>query len=135
MAPKGKQFAGYELLQTILANGLRFGQMSLFHRHKEPNGQGPVLFSLASATKEGTFDMNNIGGFSCTGLTLFMKLPGPKDSMAVLELMLNTARSLAEGLNGEVRDNKLRILSDASIEAYKAQVRKLEQGQMALDLS
>jgi cell division protein ZipA len=133
-APKNKPFAGYELLQTILANGFRFGQMQLFHRHKESNGQGPVLFSLASATETGTFDMNNIGGFSCQGLTLYMKLPGPKDTMAALELMLNTARNLAENLNGEVRDHKLKILSDASIEAYKSQVRQLEQGQMALDL-
>ena len=72
LAKEKRQFAGYELLQTVLASGLRFGEGNLFHRHQFPNGQGPVLCSLAAATPSGTFDLQNIGAFSIRGLCLFM---------------------------------------------------------------
>jgi len=129
-----RQFVGYELLQAILSNGFRFGQRDLFHRHKELNGQGPVLFSLASTTADGTFDMKNIGAFSCAGLTLFLELPAPKDGMAVFDLMLNNARGLADSLKAELVDEKFQPLTDTGIERYKTRIRKFERGQMALDL-
>ncbi len=134
-APKDKPFQGYEMLQAILAEGFRFGSKQLFHRHKDQQGLGTVLFSLASATSEGTFNIEQIDGFSCRGLTLFMHLPASTGGgMAVLDLMLNAARALAETLQGEVRDSRLQILSDSSIEAYKQQIRESEKGQMALEL-
>jgi cell division protein ZipA len=52
-AKENRQFAGYELLQTVLASGLRFGEGQLFHRHQFSNGQGPVMCSLAAATASG----------------------------------------------------------------------------------
>ena len=71
-AKENREFAGYDLLQTILGAGLRFGEGQLFHRHQTTQGQGPVLCSLAAATKTGVFDMQNIGAFRVRGLCLFM---------------------------------------------------------------
>ena len=34
LAKENRQLAGYELLQTVLAAGLRFGEGQLFHRHQ-----------------------------------------------------------------------------------------------------
>src|SRR5690554_8201910 len=48
MAPPGDYFQGDELLDALLQNGMRFGDMEIFHRHQEANGQGPILFSLRS---------------------------------------------------------------------------------------
>lgn len=120
MAKPEQAFAGYDLLQALLSQGLRFGEMSIFHRYQQINGKGPVLFSLASATEPGTFDIHHMGRFSCLGLTLFLKTSGTLASdLERLELMLNTARRLAKELDGNVYDHDRQLLTDAIIEAYR----------------
>ena len=46
--PKVKQtFSGTLLLQHILNLGFRYGEMNIFHKHEQNNGQGKKIFSLA----------------------------------------------------------------------------------------
>lgn len=106
MAKKDHKFSGHLLLQTLLSHQLRFGEMNIFHRYQGDNGQGPVMFSLASATEPGTFDINNMGAFPGKGLTLFMRLSGNQTiDKERFDLMTKTARSLAEKLGGQLYDN------------------------------
>lgn len=119
LAKENRQLAGYELLQTVLAAGLRFGEGHLFHRHQSPNGQGPVLCSLAAATASGVFDMQNIGAFSVRGLCLFMQASGNRTIDAErFSIMLDTAKQLSDGLDTYLLDDKRRPLSDESIQHY-----------------
>lgn len=119
LAKGDRQFAGYELLQTVLAAGLRFGEGDLFHRHQSPNGQGPVLFSLATATATGVFDMQNIGGFSVRGLCLFMQASGsPTIDEERFAILLDTAKQLRDGLDAYLLDDQRQNLSQSSIERY-----------------
>ena len=123
LAKENRQLAGYELLQTVLAAGLRFGEGHLFHRHQSPNGQGPVLCSLAAATASGVFDMQNIGAFSVHGLCLFMQTSGNSTIDAErFAIMLDTAKQLSEGLDTYLLDDQRQPLSDASIERYYRQL-------------
>ncbi len=119
LAKENRQFAGYELLQTVLAVGLRFGEGHLFHRHQFSNGQGPVLFSLAAATATGVFDLQNIGAFSVRGLCLYMhssKNSGiDKERLAV---MLETARQLSEELDAHLLDDRRKPLTEERISRY-----------------
>ncbi|HHT0593005.1 TPA: cell division protein ZipA C-terminal FtsZ-binding domain-containing protein [Legionella anisa] len=119
LAKENRQFAGYELLQTVLAAGLRFGQGQLFHRHQFPNGQGPVLCSLAAATATGVFDLQNIGAFSVRGLCLYMH--SSKNSSIDIErfaVMLETARQLSEGLDAHLLDDQRQLLTEERIARY-----------------
>jgi cell division protein ZipA len=119
LAKGERQLAGYELLQTVLASGLRFGEGQLFHRHQYPNGQGPVLCSLAAATPTGVFDLQNIGAFSVRGLCLFMQASGNATIDAErFEIMLDTAKQLSEGLDTHLLDEHRKPLTDASIQHY-----------------
>ena len=119
LAKENRQLAGYELLQTVLAAGLRFGEGQLFHRHQFPNGQGPVLCSLAAATPSGTFDLQNIGGFSVRGLCLFMELSNnPAIDQERFAIMLETAKQLSEGLDTYLLDEDRKPLSEASLSRY-----------------
>jgi len=119
LAKDNRQLAGYELLQTVLAAGLRFGDGHLFHRHQSPNGQGPVLFSLAAATASGVFDMQNIGAFSVHGLCLFMHISGSetidRDRFAI---MLDTAKQLSDGLDTHLLDDQRQPINDLSLKRY-----------------
>jgi cell division protein ZipA len=119
MAKQGQKFIGYELLQALLAAGLRFGDMFIFHRYQEPNGHGLVLFSLASATEPGTFDMNKMGAFACQGLTLFMNLTGPEHDLKALEVLLTTAAQLADDLQGVVLDERRAPIAPERIVQYQ----------------
>lgn len=119
LAKDNRQLVGYELLQTVLAAGLRFGEGQLFHRHQSPNGQGPVLCSLAAATASGVFDMQNIGAFSVRGLCLFMQTSGnPTIDAERFAIMLETAKQLSEDLNTHLLDEQRQPLSDKSIQRY-----------------
>ncbi len=119
LTKENRQLAGYELLQTLLSAGLRFGEGQLFHRHQYPNGQGPVLCSLAAATPSGLFDLQNMGAFSVRGLCLFMQASGnPTIDAERFEIMLDTASQLSEGLDAHLLDDQRRPFSDASLRRY-----------------
>lgn len=118
-ARENRQLAGYELLQTVLAAGLRFGEGHLFHRHQSPNGQGPVMCSLAAATPSGVFDLQNIGAFSVNGLCLFMETSGNSTIDAErFAIMLDTAKQLSEGLDTALLDDHQLPLTDAGVQRY-----------------
>lgn len=119
LAKENRQFAGYELLQTVLASGLRFGEGQLFHRHQHANGQGPVLFSLAAATATGVFDLQNIGALNLRGLCLFMEASqNPQIDADRFSVMLDTAKQLSEGLDAYLLDDGRKPLSDERIAQY-----------------
>jgi cell division protein ZipA len=119
LAKENRQLAGYELLQTVLAAGLRFGEGHLFHRHQHPNGQGPVLCSLAAATPTGVFDLQNIGAFRVHGLCLFMQASGnPTIDAERFAIMLDTGKQLSEGLGTHLLDDRRQPMCDESIQRY-----------------
>lgn len=119
LAKDNRQFAGYELLQTVLASGLRFGEGHLFHRHQFSNGQGPVICSLAAATATGVFDLQNIGAFSVRGLCLFMQASNnPNIDAERFAIMLETARQLSDGLDAYLLDDQRKPLTEARISRY-----------------
>ncbi len=119
LAKENRQFAGYELLQTVLAAGLRFGEGHLFHRHQFANGQGPVLCSLAAATPTGVFDLQNIGAFSVRGLCLFMQASkNPSIDEERFSIMLETGRQLSEGLDAHLLDDQRKPLTEERIARY-----------------
>ncbi|WP_028388183.1 cell division protein ZipA C-terminal FtsZ-binding domain-containing protein [Legionella fairfieldensis] len=130
-AKENRQLAGYELLQTVLAAGLRFGEGQLFHRHQYANGQGPVLCSLAAATPSGTFDLQNIGGFSVRGLCLFMQASGnPTIDAERFHIMYETAKQLSDGLDTYLLDEQKRPLSENSL-AYYRSVLNIQEDEVA----
>jgi cell division protein ZipA len=121
LAAKGQGiFAGYDLLQTLLSCGLRYGDAGLFHRHQHATGQGPVLFSLAAATATGMFDLQNIGAMSVKGLCMFMELSGniTIDSER-FQIFIQTAKQLAEELHANLLDEKQYPLTSETINKFE----------------
>ncbi len=99
VAQSDNRFESYDLLQAITATGMQFGDMNIFH-YKIGNEK---LFSLASATEPGDFNLDRIGDFSCTGLTLFANLREVSNPEQVFAIMLRSAEQLADDLGGELR--------------------------------
>jgi FtsZ-interacting cell division protein ZipA len=119
LAKPPEQFASYDLLQSISATGMQYGAMDIFHFY-QPTDQGYItLFSLASATKPGKFDLDHMGDFSCIGLSLFMNKTSVPNSKQAFLIMLEKAQQLADDLNGELRAGPERIpLDDETVQHY-----------------
>ena len=110
VANPGYVFSGEDLLQAITDEGLRFGDMDIFHRHEHEDGSGRVMFSMANMLKPGTFDLSNLASFETPGVSLFMHLPVPHDSLAAFRTMTKVAKSLVTALGGELKDENRSVI-------------------------
>ncbi|MGX5219168.1 MULTISPECIES: cell division protein ZipA [Pseudomonas] len=123
-------FKGPALLQNILESGLRFGEMDIFHRHESMAGNGEVLFSMANALKPGTFDLDDIEGFSTRAVSFFLGLPGPRHPKQAFDVMVAAARKLAHELNGELKDDQRSVMTAQTIEHYRQRIVEFERRQL-----
>jgi len=85
--------------------GLEHGRYGIFHRMIEDQRDEPA-FSVASLTEPGSFDLNNVGGQTIAGLTLFVVLPGEGDAVARFDAMVETARALSVELEADLHDER-----------------------------
>ncbi len=122
MARQPGVFLGKKLLDVFVEAQLEFGEMDIFHRYDAREDREPI-FSVASAVEPGIFDLNKMDTMVTPGLMLFFSLTTPNQSIAAFELMLRIARQLAQRLDGELRDDRRRLLNAQSIENYREKVR------------
>lgn len=98
-------FSGEALLAALRDAGLQHGRFGIFHRHAPGNGQA-IVFSVASLTEPGSFDLTRITSERFPGVTLFMSMPGAVDDVVAFDDMLSTARALASRLDGQLLDEQ-----------------------------
>ena len=116
---------GRLLLEHLLQYGLRYGDMAIFHRHEHPTGQGAILFSLAQAMEPGTFDIDTLSRDSVPGVSLFLGLPGYK-CLVAYDLMIDTARRLANALQADMLDDQGQILTAGKLADWRDEVVAIE---------
>lgn len=129
-AKPDREFYGVDLLQALLATGLRFGDMSIFHRHFDQDPSSPVLFSVANMVNPGTFDLNQINDFATRGVCFFMTLPNVANSMQAFDRMLDAAQQLRIALDGDLKDDNRSVMTAQTIEHYRQRVRDFDLRQL-----
>ena len=110
VAREKKAFQGDELILSLRGIGLRHGKFGIFHRY-DGNDESRTIFSAASLVEPGSFDLANIKEQQIPGISLFLILPGPVDSVEAFDLMMAAARALAQTLDGELLDESGSTLS------------------------
>lgn len=130
VAPQDKPYHGPELVQTLVEQGMRHGDMDIFHRHAQANGRGAVQFSLANAFEPGIFDLDDIENLHSKGLALFMTLPGPKKPLQAYELMVKTAQAITQQLGGRILDGSRSNFSRQIETHHKEQISEFERRQL-----
>ena len=120
-------FSGTDILETLLACDLRFGDMDFFHRHERASGRGPIEFSVANMMKPGVFEIDNIEPLQTRGLMFFVTLPGPADMLKAFDYMYETVKVVAKQLDGDVQDETRSVVTRQSLEHMRQQIRELER--------
>lgn len=131
LARGGGSFDGAQLMQSLLASGMRYGDMSIFHRYANADGTGSILFSMANGVKPGTFDLDRLETTETPALSFFLGLPGPEKPVQAFTMMEETARRLALDLGGELKDEHFSVMTQQTLEHCRQRIREYERKQLA----
>jgi cell division protein ZipA len=110
VARDGGSFRGDELVLSLRGIGMRHGKFGIFHRYDGQN-EDDTVFSAASLVEPGSFDLTNIKEQQLPGISLFLILPGPLEGAEAFDMMMASARAVAQALNGELLDESGSTLS------------------------
>lgn len=127
MAKPGCRFNGADLLATLMEAGLKFGDMNIFHRHHNNDGDAPIIYSLANMVVPGTFNFATMSDFETPGISLFLSLPVVGESLAAYNDLAQTARYIADQLEGELKDENRSVMTSQTIEHGRQRVMEYER--------
>ena len=119
-------FTGKQLQDFFTKQHLHFGAMSIFHRHTEEDGNGPVLFSIVNGVNPGIFDLETMAELTTPRLSFFMELPGPENPQKAFLAMVECCYELG----GTLKDDQLSDLTGQTLEHYLERIRNFELGQL-----
>jgi len=121
-------FGGDAIAAAAERHGLMPGEMAIFHRRKVEGAARSAPFSMANAFNPGTFPFDDMDDFSTRGLVLFAQLGGAPSDLMVFDELVQTARDLAQELDGRLLDNARSPLGPEQIKRLRAEVLDLLDG-------
>jgi cell division protein ZipA len=130
LAPREQPFTGPRLVDALRANGLRYGDMNIFHRLDQTTRAHQ--YSVANIIEPGTFDMAEVDDFRTPGVCFFMRLPGPEHPVEAFEDMHRVARDVAQRLGGELKDERRSVLTGQTVEHYRHRVAEFCRRRMSM---
>ena len=130
MAKQGFDFVGDDLMQVLISNGLRFGEMNIFHKRLGNDSKSVLVFSVANILNPGTFDLNNMDSFRTLGISLFLALPTAINNGDAFEQMLTVAQQVSSSLDGELKDDHRNVMTAQTIEHYRQRISDFELRQL-----
>jgi cell division protein ZipA len=127
---KDQYLNGAALKRVVLACGMEFGDMQVFHRFEDGLDTGAVQFSMANAINPGTFDFDTMDHAATPGVSFFMSMDEPLDPKNALECMMATAETVATHLNGDLLDDDRSVIRPQTKEHYRERVRIHEMNKL-----
>lgn len=110
MPQQGESFPAERLVLILRGTGLQHGKYGIFHRMDTADPLR-IRYSVASLIEPGSFDLTRLKESFYKGVSIFMVLPAVEDGVALFDEMLDTARTIARGINGRLVDESGSVLS------------------------
>ncbi|WP_456269623.1 cell division protein ZipA [Kushneria sp. AK178] len=120
-------FNGPDLLQLVLACGLRLDDHGVFHRFETESSESPLQFSMVNVVKPGTFDLEVMEEETTPGVTFLMPMPSAESSRDAFEAMFETAMVLVRNLGGELKDENHSVMTAQTVEFARQRVHEFER--------
>ena len=117
---KEGEFVGAELVKAANLAAMRYGEMDIFHFLGATSGA--VTFRMANMLEPGTFDLENLNGFTTPGVLLFMESEQQDELATSLESMVKVARSICDQLDGQLCDDHRRPMEIKQLTTWKAEL-------------
>lgn len=128
MAPPGQPFRGRNIARVAQELDLKLSDTGIYECLADSDKEkGKPVFGIANILEPGTFDPDKMEALSSPGLLVFMRLPGPVDSVTATELLLTTTRQLAQRLGGMVCDERRNKLTTQAIVHLKSEIGEFER--------
>jgi cell division protein ZipA len=122
VAPEGQLLNGDALQKALDNNDLQHGDKGIFHRVIRRNSVDEPVFSLANMVKPGDFGNGDLRGFTTPGVTLFLQLPGPVESLEAFDDFVQTVERLAVELGGQLHDQKHCVITHQALMQMREQL-------------
>jgi cell division protein ZipA len=116
MAPSGTAISGASLRHAFNTQGLKFGEMGIFHRHLNNDGDAGVVFSIANIVEPGSFDFADMENMQTPGISLFLSLPTVCSAVDAYSDLVDTARAIASEVGGELKDENRSTFTNQTVE-------------------
>ncbi|MFU8927426.1 cell division protein ZipA C-terminal FtsZ-binding domain-containing protein [Acinetobacter puyangensis] len=104
----GRALSGERTLKMLLKYGLRYGEMSCFHRYEDADKPSPLMFSVLRINEDGApsgFDLESLPSEEVKGLAFFLALPNPH-AVTGFDMMVSLAGLMARDTDGMVFDEQ-----------------------------
>lgn len=100
-----KALSGDKTLKVLLKYGLRYGELSCFHRYDNIDEPSPLMFSVLRLTDDGPvgFDLEALSAEQVKGLAFFLALPHSNVQKG-FDTMASIAGLIAREVDGTVYD-------------------------------
>lgn len=126
-------FCGSDIVSACKKAGLQLGEFNIFHRYALINDKvlmTPVC-SLVNLFEPGYFILDEIDGFTTEGLSLFMQLPGPIDSVDAFKILMDVSEKLSLHLNATICDETRSVVTAQTVAHLRE---KIENYQFKLQM-
>lgn len=103
-----RALSGDRALKILLKYGLRYGEMSCFHRYQHLDQPSPLMFSVLRLQEDGTptgFDLEALPSEEVKGLAFFLALPSAH-AVTGFDMMTSLAKLIARDVDGMVFDEQ-----------------------------
>ena len=115
-------FNGQDLADAFEQLGLKYGSMKVFERLDEKNR---VDYAVASMVEPGTFPESDLELYDFPGIVFFLQ-PGELETpLLIFDELLETVGLLAAQLGGVIWDHQRQILTEETIQKFRAALKTL----------
>ena len=132
VADRNHEMKGEQVLSASIAAQLEFGEMNIFHRLDD---NGKIMFSMASVSEPGYFEIEQMHEMKTRGLSLFIQLGLCDDPVHALDEMLLAAHTLATMLNGKMCDASRQLLNETVARGLREKARYYRDKKAQADTS